>query len=124
MRFLIDECLHESLVGVAHGAGLEATHVNHLGLSGRPDWELAERVVKDEFTFVTNNRIDFIRLFGEMELHAGLIVIIPNVVPSVQRALFEAAILYMAGKELINSAIEVSLKGKTVKCIEYEIPTE
>jgi predicted nuclease of predicted toxin-antitoxin system len=124
MRFLIDECLHESLVGVAHGAGFEATHVNHLGLSGRPDWELAEWVVKDEFTFVTNNRIDFIRLFGEMELHAGLMVIIPNVVPSVQRALFEAAILYLAGKELINSAIEVNLEGKTVKCIEYEIPTE
>jgi predicted nuclease of predicted toxin-antitoxin system len=123
MRFLIDECLHESLVQVAHGAGYEATHVNHLGLTGKPDWELAERVVKDEFTFVTNNRIDFIRLFGEMELHAGLIVIIPNVVPSVQRALFEAAILYMAGNELINSAIEMSLEGKTVKCVEYEIPT-
>jgi len=124
MRFLIDECLHESLVGVAHGADFGATHVNHLGLSGKPDWELAERVVDGEFTFVTNNRVDFIRLFGKMELHAGLIVIIPNVVPFVQRALFEAAILYMAGKELINSAIEVSLEGKTVKCIEYEIPTE
>lgn len=93
-------------------------------MTGKPDWELAARIVKDEFTFVTNNRIDFIRLFGEMELHAGLIVIIPNVVPSVQRALFEAAILYMAGNELINSAIEVSLEGKTVKCVEYEIPTE
>jgi len=59
-----------------------------------------------------------------MELHAGLIVIVPNIVPSVQRALFEAATLYLAGKELINSAIEVSLEGKTVKCIEYQIPTE
>ena len=86
MRFLIDECLHESLVGVAHGAGFEATHVNHLGLSGKPDWELAARIVKDEFTFVTNNRVDFVRLFGKMEMHAGLIVIVPNAVPAVQRA--------------------------------------
>jgi predicted nuclease of predicted toxin-antitoxin system len=124
MRFLIDECLHELLVGVAHRAGFEATHVNHLGLSGKPDWELCERIAADEFTFVTNNRVDFIRLFGKMELHAGLIVIIPNVVPSVQCALFEAAILYMAGEELINSVIEVSLDGKTVTCVEYEIPTE
>ena len=46
----------ESLVGVAHGAGFEATHVNHLGMNGKPDWELAARFVKDEFTFVTNNR--------------------------------------------------------------------
>jgi len=122
MRFLIDECLHESLVGVARGAGFEAAHVNHLGLSGKPDWELADRSVKDEFTFVTNNRVDFIRLFGEMELHAGLIVIVPNVVPSVQRALFEAAVLYMAGKVLINSALELSLEGKVVKCVEYQLP--
>jgi len=56
MRFLIDECLHESLVGVAHRAGFEAIHVNHLGLSGEPDWELAERIVNESFTFVTNNR--------------------------------------------------------------------
>ncbi len=124
MRFLIDECLHESLVGAAHSAGFEATHVNHLGLSGKPDWELADRIGRDEFTFVTNNRVDFIRLFGKMELHAGLIIIIPNAAPALQRALFEAAILYLAGKELINSAIEVSLKGKAVECIEYRLPTE
>jgi predicted nuclease of predicted toxin-antitoxin system len=122
MRFLIDECLHESLVGVAHGAGFEATHVNHLGLSGKPDWEVAERIIQDEFTFVTNNRVDFVRLFAKMELHAGLVVIVPNLVPPAQRALFEAAVLYLAGKELINSAIEVSLEGKVVKCVEYPLP--
>ena len=123
MRFLIDECLHESLVGVAHAAGFEASHVNHLGLNGKPDWELADRIVKHEFTFVTNNRVDFIRLFGRMELHAGLIIIVPNAAPTIQRAMFEAAILYLMGKELINAAIEVSLEGKSVKCIEYQIPT-
>lgn len=124
MRFLIDECLHESLVGLAHSAGFEATHVNHLGLSGKPDWELAERIAKDEFTFVTNNRVDFIRLFGRMELHAGLIIIVPNAVPPLQRALFEAAILYVAGRELINSAIELSLDRETVKCVEYRLPKD
>jgi predicted nuclease of predicted toxin-antitoxin system len=31
MRLLVDECLHESLVGLAHAAGFEASHVNHLG---------------------------------------------------------------------------------------------
>ncbi|MBV9268108.1 MAG: DUF5615 family PIN-like protein [Acidobacteriaceae bacterium] len=122
MRFLIDECLHESLIGVARGAGFEATHVNHLGLSGKPDWELAARIVKDEFTFVTNNRIDFMRLFRKMELHAGLIIIVPNVVPTAQRAMFQAAISYLGGKELINSAIEVSLEGNAVKCVEYPLP--
>jgi predicted nuclease of predicted toxin-antitoxin system len=124
MRFLIDECLHESLVGVAHGAGFEATHVNHLGLTGRPDWELADRIVKDEFTFVTNNRVDFIWLFGKMALHAGLIIIVPNAVPAMQRAMFQAAIRYLAGKDLINAVIEVMLDRKVVKCLEYSLPAE
>ena len=92
------KCLHESLVGVAYGAGFEATHVNHLGLSGKPDWELAERISQDEFTFVTNNRVDFIRLFAKMELHAGLVVIVPNLVPCVQRALFRRPFCTWQGK--------------------------
>ena len=122
MRFLIDECLHESLVGVAHGAGFEATHVNHLGLGGKPDWQLAERIVEDEFTFVTNNRVDFLRLFAKMELHAGLIVIIPSVAPATQRALFTAALQYSSRVDLINTVIEVHLEGNTVKCWDYEFP--
>jgi predicted nuclease of predicted toxin-antitoxin system len=124
MRFLIDECLHQSLVGLAHAAGFEAIHVNHLGSSGKPDWMLAERIAKDEFTFVTNNRVDFIQLFGKMKLHAGLIVLVPNVAPALQRALFQAALQYSAGRDLVNTAIEVSLNGKTVQCVEYQLPAE
>jgi predicted nuclease of predicted toxin-antitoxin system len=124
MRFLIDECLHESLVGLAHAAGSEATHVNHLGLSGQPDWALAERIAEDEFTFVTNNRTDFIRLFGKMKLHPGLIVLVPNAIPALQRALFQAALKYSAERDLVNTVIEVNLDGKTVRCVEYQLPTE
>jgi predicted nuclease of predicted toxin-antitoxin system len=122
MRFLIDECLHESLVGVAHVAGFEAMHVNHLGLSGKPDWELADRIVKDEFTFVTNNRTDFLQLFAKMELHAGLVVLVPSVVPRLQRALFAAAIQYLRGKDLVNFVIEVSLDHQVVRCTQYLLP--
>ncbi len=43
---------------------------------------LAERIGTDEFTFVTNNRADFIHL---------------------------------AGKDLVNTVIEVSLAGDTVQ---------
>ena len=122
MRFLIDECLHESLVPVAHDAGFDATHVNHLGLSGKPDWELADRIVTDEFTFVTNNRIDFLRLFGKIQLHAGLIVLVPNVTPELQRALFKAATRYLGRRDLINAALEVSIDQGAVQCAEYRWP--
>jgi uncharacterized protein DUF5615 len=66
-------------------AGFDAIHVNHLGLSGKPDRDLADRIVRDEFTFVTNNRIDFLQLFARMEVHAGLIVLVPNFSPALSR---------------------------------------
>src|SRR5437016_1131843 len=91
---------------------------NHLGLSGKPDWALAQRITNDEFTFVTNNRVDFVQLFGRIELHTGLIVLVPNVVPAQQRALFQAALQFSQGKDLINSVIEVGLKDDIVQCVE------
>jgi predicted nuclease of predicted toxin-antitoxin system len=124
MRFLIDECLHESLVEVAHTAGHDAMHVNHLGLSGQPDWTLGERILRDEFTFVTNNRVDFIQLFSRMDLHAGLIVLVPNVTPALQRALFLAALQFSAQRDLVNAVIEVELKGGTARCVQYELPAD
>jgi hypothetical protein len=57
MRFLIGECLHESLIGVAHAAGFEATHVNHLGLSSRPDSALAERIARWSSALNANDRV-------------------------------------------------------------------
>jgi hypothetical protein len=57
-----------------------------------------------------------------MELHAGLIVIVPNLTPALQRALFEAAIRYPAGRDLVNIMIEVTLDRQVVKCVEYQLP--
>jgi hypothetical protein len=57
-----------------------------------------------------------------MELHAGLIVLIPNVVPAFQRALFEGAIRHLAGRDLMNAVIEVTLARQVVKCVEYQLP--
>jgi predicted nuclease of predicted toxin-antitoxin system len=45
MKFLIDECLHTSLVEVAIRAGFTAMHVNFLGLCGAPDWRFMNRVM-------------------------------------------------------------------------------
>lgn len=66
--------------------------------------------------------MDFIQLFSSMELHAGLIVIVPNLAPALQRALFEAAIRYLSGKDLVNIVIEVTLDRHVVKCVDYQLP--
>src|SRR5687768_4504541 len=54
VKFLVDECLHTSLVAVAEARGHEARHVNWLGLSGETDWGLMPRILDEDFTSVTN----------------------------------------------------------------------
>ena len=93
VRLLIDECLHTSLTQVANNAGHEAHHVNWRGWSGFKDHRLREVVLREEFVFVTKNASDFRKVMAESELHAGLIVTIPNVTPTVQRELFQRALL-------------------------------
>lgn len=77
---MIDECLHTSLVTVAHSAGHSADHVNHRGLGGLRDWQLMSVIREQEYTFVTNNRSDFLDLHSKEALHSGVIVIVSNVV--------------------------------------------
>ena len=48
MKLLIDECLHTSLVELAHSAGHPADHVNYLGLGGYKDWELMAIIREQE----------------------------------------------------------------------------
>ncbi len=75
-----------------------------------------------EYTFVTNNRSDFLGLYGKEALHAGLIVIVPNVVPSQQRNLFMAALKHIGTRDLTNTVVEVRFVANEIRCSEYEFP--
>ncbi len=124
MNFLIDECLHTSLVEVALRRGHEATHVNYRGLSGVQDWNLMAPIRENAFTFVTNNAKDFRRLYAREDIHAGLVILIPNVPPAVQRALFDAVLDDLdetAG--LINEALEVEVVDGEIQITRYELPS-
>jgi predicted nuclease of predicted toxin-antitoxin system len=123
-KLLVDECLHLSLVDLARAAGHVADHVNHLGLGGFKDWKLMAFVLKHDYTFVTNNRADFLGLYNRAPLHAGLIIIVPNVTPSQQRELFQAALDHIVEREPVNSAIEVDYRGDGIECREYPLPNE
>ena len=122
MKFLIDECLHTSLVTLAHDAGHLCEHVNFLGLGGQKDWQLMAIIRREDYTFVTNNRADFTALYAKEELHAGLIIILPNVTPSLQRELFRAALSHMGKRDLIKTLLEVDLTYATATCREYPYP--
>lgn len=123
MKFLVDECLHTSLVAVAEARGHEARHVNWLGLSGETDWGLMPRIIGEDFTFVTNNARDFKKLYAREELHAGLLIIVPQVAPDKQRELFDA-LLEELGPDaaMVNEVIEIALEDDAAIITRYELP--
>ncbi|KAB7646556.1 DUF5615 family PIN-like protein [Polymorphobacter fuscus] len=113
-RLLIDECLSPRLAGLAHSRGIEATHVNYLGLRKAPDHLLMPIIVGGDYTFVTNNRTDFIRLYRYVDLHAGLLIVVPAVAFEEQRRLLILALdaIAAAGSETTNELIEVFADGR------------
>lgn len=110
-RFLIDECLSVGLVALAKERSFQADHVAHIGKSGRSDWNLAAYAVENGFIFVTNNRRDFLKEYAKLDLHSGLIVIVPDTKRADQQRLFGKVldILSKRNDDLVNKLIEVLL---------------
>lgn len=99
-----------------------AHHVNFLSLGGLKDWQLLPVIREREFTFVTNNRADFLALLGKEPLHPGLLIIVPNVTPTLQRELFKAALDHIGTRDLVNRVIEVKYAEDRIVCSEYALP--
>jgi hypothetical protein len=79
----------------------EAYHLTRRGWTGLKDYQLRDLAIREELIFVTNNARDFRRLMGAVELHAGLIVIIPNATPigDVARNLVVSVSTLIAGSQ-------------------------
>jgi predicted nuclease of predicted toxin-antitoxin system len=122
VHFLIDECLHTSLVQVAHDAGYQADHVNWMGMRSWSDKALMRVVIARDYTFVTNNAVDFRRHYAREPLHAGLVILLPNARPEIQRRLFKAALAHLGPTgDIVNRVLEVDLHGTTVVVAEYDL---
>ena len=122
MTFLIDECLHTSLVAVAQARNYEAHHVVYLGMQGWKDSEVLRRVEERDYTLVTNNAVDFRRLYARVPIHAGLIIVIPNVIPALQRELMGAVLDHVGRGGLINTVVEVGIEDGQIAIVEYRLP--
>ena len=123
MKFLVDECLSPDLVLVARLAAHEAVHVAHVGRAGWKDWNVARYATEGDFVLVTNNADDFRRLYAVQPLHAGLVIIIPNVNRVTQQKLFRSALAKLATiGEPVNQVLEVDLLGEDVTFILYDLP--
>lgn len=91
-------------------------------MAGFKDHELMLRIREEEFTFVTNNAIDFRQLYKREDIHAGLIILIPSVAPAIQRELFQAALEFVGNRELINAVLEVGADGEQIEIKQYDLP--
>jgi hypothetical protein len=93
------------MLELAHAAGHIADHVTYPGLGSPKDRELVKLSVERDYAFVTNNRSDFLTLYRRTPLHAGLVIIVPNVRPALQRQLFETALGLISERDLVNTVM-------------------
>ena len=123
MRFLIDECLSVELVTVAAQAGYEAYHVAHVGKAGWKDWHVLQHAREQDFTLVTNNAVDFRRLYAAEPLHAGLVILLPTVDGAMQQRLIQGALTELTvHSEPINQVLEVDVDGQNATFAFYDLP--
>jgi predicted nuclease of predicted toxin-antitoxin system len=115
-RFLIDECLNADLVALAKARGYDADYVPHIGKAGWQDWNLVPFAVDNDYIVVTLNRRDFLKQHATIEIHPGLVILIPQA-PNNRgphhAALFEKALdAYAAmNDDLVNKVMEVRADG-------------
>jgi predicted nuclease of predicted toxin-antitoxin system len=110
VRFLIDECLSVDLAAVARQAGHDAQHVAHVAKAGWRDWNVAGYARDGDFVLVTNNAGDFRQLYAMQPLHAGLIILIPNLGRILQQRLFTAALDELA---ILGEPVNPRARGRS-----------
>lgn len=84
-------------------------HVNHLGLRTEADWDLIRVVAEHDWVLVTNNAIEFRGRYRQIELHPGVVFLLPAVRREAQLALFEAALDHVREcPDLVNTALDAA----------------
>lgn len=119
ITFLIDENLSPRLVQTAQAFGYVAFHLNHRGWSALTDPQVLRHVLDEDLTLVTNNWDDFRPMLGRVEVHAGIVVILPNVRRDRQIELFTAALSVIRDHDppldMVNTVLEVDADGTVVR---------
>lgn len=137
MKFLVDECLSAELVKLAREHGhLESSHVSWIGKRSLKDWNLISLVVKNDWTLVTKNSVDFRGpatapgsngYHSDVDLHAGLVCINGPVGMDLdmQLDLFGIALIELGpDADLVNQCLEVTAdENGEVRVVRYELPS-
>jgi predicted nuclease of predicted toxin-antitoxin system len=112
IKLLIDECLTPDLADIARARWIEASHVARIGYKSAPDWSLVEFAVRSDFGSVTNNARDYRRLYQKVDLHPGLLIIVPQGRHHQQVALFRKLLDYLeSSPDIVNQLVEIDDAG-------------
>jgi hypothetical protein len=84
--------------------------------------QLTATIRAQDYTFVTNNRSDFLTLHGQEPLHPEVIIIVPSVTPLRQREFFSAALKRIGPRDLTNTVVEGKHAGNQILYSEYAVP--
>ena len=112
IKFLIDECLTPDLVDVARARWIAAEHIARIGKSSSPDWRIVELALDGDYALVTNNARDFRRLYKGLEVHPGLLILIPQGRHQQQIALFRKVLDHFeTHPDIVNQLVEIDAAG-------------
>lgn len=120
MNLLLDEMLSVRLPEKLARQDLHAAHVVHRGLAGNPDHAIWQYANENDFTVVTVNAGDYLRLAARTEIHAGVIVIresgldIDEQLARIMAAVHD--IRHCGEDQLVNHVVEV-LDQQTINWI-------
>ncbi len=134
-KLLVDENLSPSLVGLATNKGFVCSHVNHLGLTGQKGWQLKATNLDGDWTFITNNGVDFRGsatkpgsqgVYADVPLHAGLVCVDApwGLNLESQKRLFHLVLSNLEGEgALTNQVLQITLSPDgLVELARYGMP--
>jgi predicted nuclease of predicted toxin-antitoxin system len=104
----------------AHARGYEATHVNYYGLHQSKDWDILRVVAQEDWILVTNNAIEFRSRYQRLQVHPGVIFLLPTVPRAQQIELFSAALdVIEHSLDMVNTALDVGYFEDQVQVTRY-----
>ena len=87
------------------------------------DWHVLQHPREQDFILVTNNAVDFRRLYAAEPLHAGLVILLPTVDGAMQQRLIQGALTELTvHSEPINQVLEVDVDGQNATFAFYDLP--
>jgi hypothetical protein len=125
--FLIDECLSHDLIEIIAARGYHARAVTlNKKLRGRGDHIIFRYSIDENLILVTNNIVDFERIYQENEVHPGLVFFAPSHSKlrkfKYQSLMIQLAIDDIEEEEPIQQVIYIS--AVSVKGVGVQISTD